>query len=302
MIVYRLPPAPSSSISLPANWSTNDLPAGGCERRNYRVPLGRVVDRIEADDAEPLTQRHHHDVGVIDRHALAGQRLESVECHWREVELAAERGEKIGVGAARQAAIRLAVDAVEHHGPRAFEEAAFLFVPRIVAHRQAIAAACGNEAAKEFHALGTTVWREHRTQHERVVLERDTALNSPRAECDRAPTRGVDTPAPDAVVEIEKVDVGMSCVFGQQEYWVAVQWRTVTSQSRRVLNWSTTRCTAISTRTVDDWFANPDQARLEVEWVLAKTGQRMASELLSHDQIPFECRLRSDEAGEMEVK
>ena len=130
----------------------------------------------------------------------------------------------------------------------------------------------------------------------------EAALNSPRAECGQARMAGSATMDPDAVIEIEKLDVGMSCLLGQQEYWIAVQWRTITAKAQRALNWTTTRCTQTSFRSVDDWFGNPDQARKEIERVLAKTGQRMAAELLSQEQIPLECKLRSDETGEVHVR
>jgi hypothetical protein len=109
----------------------------------------------------------------------------------------------------------------------------------------------------------------------------EAELNVPRAGCVRPASDPPATVEPDTIVEVRKVDVTMGCLFGKQEYWITVDWKVTTAAGSRVLAETTTRCSQKSSRGVDEWFAAPDQARLEVERVLGKVGQRMAEELLS---------------------
>jgi hypothetical protein len=135
------------------------------------------------------------------------------------------------------------------------------------------------------------------------VLKRalETDLKAPRAECGPARTDVSGIAMPDAVVAIEKVDFQMGCLLGQQEYWITVQWHTTNAKTQRVLNSSTTKCTLTSFRDVEDWFAHPDRATAEIEGALTRTGQRMAGLLLT-ENLPYECKLRSLETGEVVTK
>jgi hypothetical protein len=130
----------------------------------------------------------------------------------------------------------------------------------------------------------------------------ETEFNAPRAECVRVRADRASTAAPDGVIEIEKVRVGMGCVLGQMEYWIAVDWRTVNLRSKREINSTLTRCAFTSTRNVDDWFADRGQARHEIEKVLAATGRRMVLQLLAQDVVQVECRLRANDAGEIKAR
>jgi hypothetical protein len=105
------------------------------------------------------------------------------------------------------------------------------------------------------------------------ALESD--LNAPRAECSQPRAGGAD-----ATIEIEKIDAGMGCSFGRQEYWIAVQWRTTLAATGRQLNWTTTRFEQKSPLAVDDWFNDSARARAELEQAFAATGRRMAAQLL----------------------
>ena len=109
------------------------------------------------------------------------------------------------------------------------------------------------------------------------------------------------TTGPDATIDIEKFDAGMSCAYSQQQYWIAVQWRTKVAATGRQLNWTTTRCAQTSFRTVDDWYADPERARAEIENAFAATGRRMAGQLLAKD-MPYQCELRSDATGAVVAK
>lgn len=124
----------------------------------------------------------------------------------------------------------------------------------------------------------------------------EVELKSARAECSPARTAG-----PVATIAIEKLDAGMGCPFGQQEYWIAAQWRTTIPATGRELNWTLTRCTLTSFRTVDDWFADAERARAEIENGLAAVGRRIGTELVAKG-MTYECKLRSDAAGEVVAK
>jgi hypothetical protein len=128
-----------------------------------------------------------------------------------------------------------------------------------------------------------------------------TELHAPRAECARAVVDPASRTDPDAVVEIQKIEAGMACLLGQQEYWVAVQWRTRAVKTGKEFNWTTTKCAQTSIHSVDDWFADPDRARAEIEGVLAGTGRRMGAELLAQDALSAECKLHVGGAAERRV-
>jgi len=126
----------------------------------------------------------------------------------------------------------------------------------------------------------------------------EAQLNGPRAQCSTGSTDGSATVTPGTIIAIEKVGFEMGCACGQQEYHVAVQWRTLNAHTRDVLQSTTTTCTLRSFRSVDDWFANPGQATAEIERVLTRTGQQMATLLVS-ETLPYGCTLRSLETGEV---
>lgn len=129
-------------------------------------------------------------------------------------------------------------------------------------------------------------------------------LNAPRAGCGRAQLVDSAAAAPDTVIEIEKIDVIMACASEEQQYFVAVKWRAVNATTRRsllLLGEATTTCSQTSSRDVDAWLADKDQAQLEIERVLAKTGQHMAADLLSSRRLT-ECKFRSGQAGEIEER
>jgi hypothetical protein len=124
-------------------------------------------------------------------------------------------------------------------------------------------------------------------------------LAAPRAEC---PPTTRETPAgarPDAIVEIEKIESGMACLGGRQEYAVAVHWRVVSASGGRVLAASQTVCSVTSSRSVDDWFADSGYARTEIERLLEKAGRRVAVSLLG-PVTPGRCVYRSREDGQLE--
>ena len=133
----------------------------------------------------------------------------------------------------------------------------------------ACAAAAANhpDANAEFERL----MREADASSLRRALE--AALAAPRPECRASSAVG----EPDARIEIAKVEFGMSCPMGKEEFHVISEWRTVT-KAGRVLNNSKTLVNHESTRSVDEWFAHPAEARGEIEASMAQLGQAMAAQ------------------------
>ncbi len=130
----------------------------------------------------------------------------------------------------------------------------------------------------------------------------EAEFNAPRDECGQARADRASAADPDGVIEIEKVRVGMGCMLGQMEYWIAVDWHTTNLRSKKELNSTLTRCAFTSIRNVDDWFADRDRAQQEIERVLAATGRHMVLQLLAEDVVRVECRLQSNEAGEIKAR
>ena len=124
-------------------------------------------------------------------------------------------------------------------------------------------------------------------------------LNAPRANCASAPAIAATAREPDTRIEIDSVAVEMGCAFGAQEYVIAVKWRAISTRDNRMIVEATTRCGYRSYLEVDEWSANPDRAKKETERVLAKTGNRMAAEVLSSQGLN-KCLFRSGSAGEIE--
>ena len=126
----------------------------------------------------------------------------------------------------------------------------------------------------------------------------EKALNAPSDRCAR-PSNGSAALATDAIVEIKKIGVTMTCAFGKRKYWIDVKWRATSPTGKPLFRDTTTSCVQTSLWGVGEWSTNRDRAREEMERVLSKTGQHMAVELLSEERR-FECAFRSVETGEIE--
>jgi len=177
-------------------------------------------------------------------------------------------------------------------------------VPLFAALGAAGGAACGAASLShpDAEAAFEKILRTVDTGSLKQALQAD--LNAPRAGC--VPVKIDDSAgvAPDTVIEIEKLEVLMACGGEEQEYVVGVTWRVVnatTHESVLLLGKNTTMCSQTSLRGVDEWLADPDSARVEIERMLAKTGQHMAADLLSSRKLTT-CRFRSGKAGEIEER
>lgn len=109
----------------------------------------------------------------------------------------------------------------------------------------------------------------------------ETRLAAPRPECKGASATG----EPDARIEIANIEFGMSCALGNQQFQVVSEWRTVTNAGR-VLNKSKTLVHHQSSRTVDEWFAHPDEARGEIEASMAQLGEAIATQFGASGSAP----------------
>jgi hypothetical protein len=155
--------------------------------------------------------------------------------------------------------------------------------------------ACG--AAGAAHPNAEAEFREIVVMADRGALKRalEAALRSPGAECRNVP-EGATAP-PDTVIQIERVGLTMGCPMERETYYITVKWRAMSAISRKVLSETTTRCIRFSSKDVDTWSADAERARAEVNGALARTGQRMAAELLGADKWS-DCRFKPGEPGE----
>ncbi len=160
-----------------------------------------------------------------------------------------------------------------------------------------IAAGLGCGAAGAAHPDAETDFREIAVMADRGALKRalEAEFVAPRPAC-RNVSEGAMAP-PDTVIQIESVVLTLGCPTGQQAYNVTVKWRAMSATSRKVLTESTTRCVQVSAKDVDSWSADAVQARAEVNGALARTGHRIAAELLGADKWA-PCRFQPDEPVE----
>ena len=121
-------------------------------------------------------------------------------------------------------------------------------------------------------------------------------LDTPRA-CGTAGHPGA--ASSEVTVELLAVKAGMECLLGRHRYWVETSWRAVAGEARREIAQRVTRCEHESFRDTAAWLAHPDDARAEIEGVLAESGRYIAQAMLSAE-APANCRLHSRPDGRVE--
>jgi hypothetical protein len=149
--------------------------------------------------------------------------------------------------------------------------------------------ACGESARLHPHA---------QTDFQRIVADADrTALRKTLvADLDAglAGCRAGRTPTPaapiDAVIRIEKFEVGMVCPLELFEYRSTVKWRALAVPGDRLLHEETTTCRFLSTKAVDEWATDAGRARSEFERALSRTGHAIAAVFLPEKTGPRGCR------------
>jgi len=177
--------------------------------------------------------------------------------------------------------------------------AAIVAVPFYLIFGAGVGAACA-EGASRYPSANADYQRILGAANIGVLKQAvELELAAARAECRPATADTPPSVRPDALVEIEKIESGMACLRGKQEYAVAVHWRVVSTSSGRVLAASETVCSVTSFRSIGDWFADPGYAQAEIERLLEKAGRRVAVSLLG-PVTPGRCVYRSRDDGQLE--
>jgi len=177
--------------------------------------------------------------------------------------------------------------------------AAIVAVPFYLIFGAGVGAACA-EGASRYPSANADYQRILGAANIGVLKQAvELELAAARAECRPATADTPPSVRPDALVEIEKIESGMACLRGKQEYAVAVHWRVVSTSNGRVLAASETVCSVTSFRSIGDWFADPGYAQAEIERLLEKAGRRVAVSLLG-PVTPGRCVYRSREDGQLE--
>lgn len=127
------------------------------------------------------------------------------------------------------------------------------------------------------------------------------SLDAPRAECDDVRHAAPATAAPETFVGIDRIAVGMGCLFGRQTYTIDVEWRATRARTGEVLAQGGSTCGVTSFRGIDEWFAKPEQARDEIERALAATGRHVALQIVGAGaNLP--CMLETSPSDERRAK
>jgi hypothetical protein len=163
-----------------------------------------------------------------------------------------------------------------------------IYVPVLIAH----GAACG--AGSALHPNADADFR-------RIFATADVGLiagglnaeiNAPRQGCPPPPEGAATAARPDAMITLESVEAVPGCAYGDWTYVVSVTWHATRADGSELVAPRKLSCLESTLREVDAWFADPAQARAEVEQVFTATGRRIGSDLLS-DEKPDVCSFYS---------
>lgn len=148
---------------------------------------------------------------------------------------------------------------------------------------------CG--AARGKHPDGGVVFRKalETVSEDALGLALDGELTRRLAECRRVHPDPAGRERTDTVIQIKQVSMSWGCPGDRQEYFIAVNWRALVEGSNRLMGNGHTTCRFTSSRSVEEWSADLVWARREVELALAKTGERIALDILDVER-PTECR------------
>lgn len=110
-------------------------------------------------------------------------------------------------------------------------------------------------------------------------------LDAQRPKCAAARRDEATASSPDAVIEITKFRVIRMCGPEHAQYTFSLDWRVVkrtSAASVSVRGPESTDYFQVSTRRIEDWLASPDQARAEIEGVLASVARWFVKQLTGH--------------------
>jgi len=107
------------------------------------------------------------------------------------------------------------------------------------------------------------------------------AAKHPDAACRAGAAVASQDGKPDAVVEIDAVEIGLRNSMGTATLFTVVHWRMVGGANKRKLAAATTTCKFESAVESDGWLAPSARTRAEIERVLATTGENIAEQLFT---------------------
>lgn len=148
---------------------------------------------------------------------------------------------------------------------------------------------CG--AARGTHPDGGIAFRKalETVSEDALGLALDGELARRLAECRRVQPDPAGRELTDTVIQIKQVLLNWGCPGDRQEYFIVVNWRALAEGSNRLMGNGHTHCSFTSSRSVEEWSVDLVWARREVELALAKTGERIALDILDVER-PIECR------------
>jgi hypothetical protein len=148
---------------------------------------------------------------------------------------------------------------------------------------------CG--AARGKHPGGAVAFRNalETVSADALGLALDGELARRLAECRRVHPDPAGRERTDTVIQIKKVSMVWGCPGDRQEYSISLNWRALAEGSNRLMGNRYITCRFTSSRSVEEWSADLVWARREVELALAKTGERIALDILDVER-PTECR------------
>jgi hypothetical protein len=167
-----------------------------------------------------------------------------------------------------------------------------LVTPMVVGHGMQCAA--GSVSHPNAHADFQTIYRPVSAQALAAGMERE--LEALRDRCMPAETPA--GPRPDTIVEVAGIGVMPGCAYEDWIYVIDVKWRARRADGGAILAETTTRCQHFTNRGVDDWFAHPEEGRVEFEQVLRAIGKRLADELTADHKLE-RCFSRTLKGGEI---
>jgi hypothetical protein len=168
----------------------------------------------------------------------------------------------------------------------------FITVPVFAALGAIGGAACsaGASAHPDANANFQAILADADARAQARAISAAAVASLPRDTCAARTAEAGAVPTPDAVIELDTLDIGMACPTGKQSFGASVQWRVLDGADGHELAAGTTRCVFSSSSEFGEWFADTGRARAEVELLLTGTGKRIAEQVFA-PMVSRDCRL-----------
>jgi len=161
--------------------------------------------------------------------------------------------------------------------------AAFVFPPAALAALPALALALAEHQGVRDSAPPAEGFVADADVHYLArAVSATVAATHPDAACRAGAAVASQDGKPDAVVEIDAVDIRLRSSMGTSTLSTVVHWRMVGGADRRQLAAATTTCRFASAVEPDGWLAPSARTRAEIERVLATTGENIAEQLFTY--------------------